>query len=113
MVVQRQCRITAAVIAGLLVVMGLGLSPREVCFQVVAEWAVSRQYLAGSARRLAAKRSGQRATDGHFCYGDYVDAAPVGGAVSLIGQWQAQLPADAPNHFCSIWRLKRPVLESF
>ena len=73
--------VTAAVIAGLLVVMGLGFiaarsllsGGRRVGGFAGSIWRVA---LAGLQRRGRAN-----ALQMVICYGDYVDAAPVGGAV--------------------------------
>ena len=106
---------TLAVIAGLLVVMGLGF----VAARSLLSGGRRVGGFAGSIWRVALaglQRRGRANALQMVIFAMAIMLMLLLSVVrsSLIGQWQAQLPADAPNHFLlNLAPEEKPVLESF
>jgi putative ABC transport system permease protein len=107
--------VTLAVIAGLLVVMGLGF----VAARSLLSGGRRVGGFAGSIWRVALaglQRRGRANALQMVIFAMAIMLMLLLSVVrsSLIGQWQAQLPADAPNHFLlNLAPEEKPVLESF
>ena len=107
--------VTLAVIAGLLLVMGLGF----VAARSLLSGGRRVGGFAGSIWRVALaglQRRGRANALQMVIFAMAIMLMLLLSVVrsSLIGQWQAQLPADAPNHFLlNLAPEEKPVLESF